>query len=136
MLLQFESAANECKPEELNEYKDSLEADINMNNICMGSYWIYSFAKQRLNESNNLYHLFVSCLPVIAGINLLTIMQEGTVKFFNETKGFGFITPSNGGNEVFVHISGLIDQIQQNDQVRYEVQNGKKGPNAVNVKVV
>jgi CspA family cold shock protein len=63
-------------------------------------------------------------------------MQEGTVKFFNETKGFGFITPSNGGNEVFVHISGLIDQIQQNDQVRYEVQNGKKGPNAVNVKVV
>ena len=79
---------------------------------------------------------FVFCLPVIAGINLLTIMQEGTVKFFNETKGFGFITPSNGGNEVFVHISGLIDQIQQNDQVRYEVQNGKKGPNAVNVKVV
>lgn len=63
-------------------------------------------------------------------------MQEGTVKFFNETKGFGFITPSNGGNEVFVHISGLIDQIQQNDQVRYDIQDGKKGPNAVNVKVV
>jgi CspA family cold shock protein len=63
-------------------------------------------------------------------------MQEGTVKFFNETKGFGFITPTNGGNEVFVHISGLIDQIQQNDQVRYEIKDGKKGPNAVNVKVV
>ncbi len=63
-------------------------------------------------------------------------MQEGTVKFFNETKGFGFITPTNGGSEVFVHISGLIDQIQQNDQVRYDIQDGKKGPNAVNVKVV
>jgi len=63
-------------------------------------------------------------------------MQEGTVKFFNESKGFGFITPTNGGNEVFVHISGLIDQIQQNDQVRYEIKEGKKGPNAVNVKVV
>lgn len=63
-------------------------------------------------------------------------MQEGTVKFFNETKGFGFITPTNGGSEVFVHISGLIDQIAQGDQVSYEIQNGKKGPSAVNVKVV
>ena len=63
-------------------------------------------------------------------------MQEGTVKFFNETKGFGFITPTNGGSEVFVHISGLIDQVQQNDQVTYDVENGKKGLNAVNVKVI
>jgi len=63
-------------------------------------------------------------------------MQEGTVKFFNETKGFGFITPANGGSEVFVHISGLIDQVQQNDQVTYDVENGKKGLNAVNVKVI
>jgi len=63
-------------------------------------------------------------------------MQEGTVKFFNETKGFGFITPSNGGSELFVHVSGLIDQIQQGDKVSFEVQNGKKGPNAVNVKVL
>ncbi|SOD13958.1 cold-shock protein [Pedobacter xixiisoli] len=63
-------------------------------------------------------------------------MQQGTVKFFNETKGFGFITPANGGSEVFVHISGLIDQVQQNDQVTYEVENGKRGLNAVNVKVV
>ena len=63
-------------------------------------------------------------------------MQQGTVKFFNETKGFGFITPTNGGSEVFVHVSGLIDQVQQNDQVTYEVENGKRGLNAVNVKVV
>jgi len=63
-------------------------------------------------------------------------MQEGTVKFFNETKGFGFITPSNGGPDVFVHVSGLIDEIRENDKIRYEVQNGQKGLNAVNVSVI
>jgi CspA family cold shock protein len=63
-------------------------------------------------------------------------MQEGTVKFFNETKGFGFITPSNGGQDIFVHVSGLKDQIRENDKVSFEVQNGKKGLNAVNVKVI
>ncbi len=80
--------------------------------------------------------LFLLCRYLAQSTFINDTMQEGTVKFFNETKGFGFITPSNGGNEVFVHISGLIDQIAQNDQVSYEVQNGKKGPNAVNVRVV
>ncbi len=63
-------------------------------------------------------------------------MQEGVVKFFNETKGFGFITPSNGGSEVFVHSSGLIDRIRENDDVSFEVAQGKKGLNAVNVKLI
>ena len=63
-------------------------------------------------------------------------MKQGTVKFFNETKGFGFITPSAGGAEVFVHASGLIDSIRENDTVEYEVEQGKKGENAVNVRVV
>jgi len=63
-------------------------------------------------------------------------MQEGTVKFFNETKGFGFIKPANGGQDIFVHVSGLIDEIRENDQVTFEIQNGKKGLNAVNVKVI
>ncbi|MCW3122244.1 MAG: cold-shock protein [Flavipsychrobacter sp.] len=63
-------------------------------------------------------------------------MQEGTVKFFNGTKGFGFITPSQGGEDIFVHVSGLIDEIRENDKVSFEVQNGKKGLNAVNVKVI
>jgi len=64
-------------------------------------------------------------------------MQEGTVKFFNETKGFGFIRPSDGGQDIFVHVTGLAGgEIRENDKVSYEVQNGKKGLNAVNVKVL
>jgi CspA family cold shock protein len=63
-------------------------------------------------------------------------MQEGVVKFFNETKGFGFITPSDGGREVFVHSSGLIDRVRENDDVSFEVAQGKKGLNAVNVKLI
>jgi CspA family cold shock protein len=62
-------------------------------------------------------------------------MQEGTVKFFNSTKGFGFISPSTGGQDIFVHVSGLLDEIRENDMVSFEVQNGQKGLNAFNVKV-
>ncbi len=62
-------------------------------------------------------------------------MQEGTVKFFNGTKGFGFITPSTGGQDIFVHVSGLLDEIRENDKVSYEVQDGQKGLNAFNVRV-
>jgi CspA family cold shock protein len=63
------------------------------------------------------------------------IMATGTVKFFNEAKGFGFITPEQGGKEVFVHVTGLQDQIREGDTVTYEVEDGKKGPSAVNVKI-
>ena len=63
-------------------------------------------------------------------------MQEGTVKFFNGTKGFGFITPAHGGQDIFGHVSGLYDEIRENDKVSFEVENGKKGLNAVNVKVI
>jgi CspA family cold shock protein len=65
-----------------------------------------------------------------------TMQKEGTVKFFNETKGFGFIIPSSGESEIFVHTSGLIDQIRENDHVQYEEEQGRKGLNAVNVKVI
>jgi len=63
-------------------------------------------------------------------------MQKGTVKFFNETKGFGFIKEEGSEQEHFVHVSGLIDEIRENDEVEFELKEGKRGMNAVNVKVV
>ena len=62
-------------------------------------------------------------------------MKNGTVKFFNETKGFGFIKVENSNEEVFVHVSGLKEEIRQNDEVIFEIQEGKKGLNAVNVRL-
>jgi len=62
--------------------------------------------------------------------------MQGTVKFFNETKGFGFITPENGGKDIFVHTTGLVDEIRENDKVEYDEEEGQKGLNATNVKVV
>lgn len=63
-------------------------------------------------------------------------MQEGTIKFFNETKGFGFITPLNGSEDIFFHFSGLTADVKENDKVVYETQDGRKGLNAVNIKLV
>jgi cold shock protein len=63
-------------------------------------------------------------------------MLQGTIKFFNETKGFGFIAPSDGSEDIFVHSSGLMDNIRQNDKVQYEVEQGKRGMNAVRVQVI
>ncbi|MFN3402559.1 MAG: cold-shock protein [Cytophagaceae bacterium] len=63
-------------------------------------------------------------------------MQTGTVKFFNNSKGFGFIKPDNSGEDIFVHTTGLIDEIRENDKVKFEVERGKKGMNAVRVEVL
>jgi cold shock protein len=63
-------------------------------------------------------------------------MKEGTVKFFNETKGFGFVKETSTNQEYFVHVSGLVDQIRENDEITFEVTQGKKGLNAVNVRLV
>ena len=62
--------------------------------------------------------------------------MQGTVKFFNEVKGFGFITPNNSNTDIFVHTSGLVDRIRENDQVEYDEEKGKKGMNAVNVTLI
>jgi cold shock protein len=62
-------------------------------------------------------------------------MQKGTVKFFNESKGFGFITDEASGEDIFVHVSGLRDDIREGDTVVFETQNGRKGINAVNVQI-
>ncbi|HEY5510108.1 MAG TPA: cold shock domain-containing protein [Prolixibacteraceae bacterium] len=61
-------------------------------------------------------------------------MSKGIVKFFNVTKGFGFVKDDESQNEYFVHVTGLIDQIKENDHVTFELQDGRKGLIAVNVK--
>ena len=61
-------------------------------------------------------------------------MNKGTVKFFNEQKGFGFIKETDTDQEYFVHISELVDEIRENDEVTFDLQEGRKGLNAVNVK--
>ena len=62
-------------------------------------------------------------------------MANGKVKFFNEAKGFGFITEDGSNQEFFVHVTGLQDQIREGDAVTFDVEQGKKGPNAVRVKL-
>jgi len=61
-------------------------------------------------------------------------MNTGTVKFFNETKGFGFIIEDETEKEHFVHVSGIIDEIKEGDKVEFELKEGRKGLNAVEVK--
>ncbi len=63
-------------------------------------------------------------------------MSKGTVKFFNESKGFGFITEEGSNQEHFVHISGLIDEVKEGDAVEFELKEGRKGLNAVSVRVI
>ncbi len=63
-------------------------------------------------------------------------MYKGVVKFFNDSKGFGFIKDEETDKEYFVHVSGLIDEIRENDEVEFELKEGRKGLNAVNVKLI
>ncbi len=62
-------------------------------------------------------------------------MKQGTIKFFNESKGFGFVIEEGTNVEYFVHVSGLEDQVREGDNVTFEVVDGRKGPNAVNVRL-
>ncbi len=63
-------------------------------------------------------------------------MSKGTVKFFNETKGFGFIVEEGANKDHFVHVSGLIDEVREGDEVEFDLKEGNRGLNAVNVKVI
>ncbi len=62
-------------------------------------------------------------------------MNKGVVKFFNDSKGFGFIQMEGESNDIFVHVSGLIDDIRDNDVVLFDIKEGRRGPNAINVKL-
>lgn len=62
-------------------------------------------------------------------------MNQGTVKFFNDSKGYGFVKDSEDGKEYFMHVTGLVDEVKENDEVTFELQEGRKGLNAVNVKL-
>ena len=63
-------------------------------------------------------------------------MSKGTVKFFNESKGFGFIVEDDTNKEYFVHVSGLIDEVREGDAVEFDLKEGRKGLNAIDVKVI
>lgn len=63
-------------------------------------------------------------------------MKQGKVKFFNNSKGFGFIVQSDTNDDIFVHESGLLDDIREGDDVQFDVERGKKGLNAVQVQLV
>lgn len=79
---------------------------------------------------------YIKYKPYLANNKINKMKKEGTVKFFNTQKGFGFISQDDTRADVFVHSTGLIDQIRENDKVEFEVEHGKKGLNAVNVKVI
>lgn len=82
----------------------------------------------RLLKTFNLHLHFIKQLFII-------FMQTGTVKFFNNSKGFGFIKDNDSNEEIFVHISGLVDEVREDDEVTFETTQGKKGLNAVNVRL-
>jgi len=69
----------------------------------------------------------------LLNINKGTSLKEGTVKFFNQTKGFGFITVKDTEEEIFVHTSNLIDRIKENDEVTFDIEEGEKGLSAIKV---
>ncbi len=68
--------------------------------------------------------------------NKVNNMREGTVKFFNNSKGYGFISPNDSDKDIFVHVNGLIDRISDNDEVKFEIEETAKGPAAINVELI
>ncbi len=87
-----------------------------------------------------LFHILgedINLISCLFKFNIYLAMSNGTVKFFNNGKGFGFITPDDGGKDVFVHVNGLNgSSITEGDKVSYDVEEGQKGLNAVNVAVI
>jgi CspA family cold shock protein len=85
-----------------------------------------------IRKNPNIVKFVCGCFVIF---KFIFIMAQGKVKFFNEQKGFGFITGKDG-KDIFVHVSGLIDEVRENDDVSYDMKEGKKGLNAVNVQLL
>ena len=103
----------------------------------MNSSIVRPFAAQQISQSTcQQYSLSCTQFITIPIQFSMSTKTTGTVKFFNVDKGFGFIKHDDTGKETFVHASGLIDKVKENDRVEFDVQAGKKGPNAVNVKLI
>lgn len=79
--------------------------------------------------------MFKKLINKLTNTNTITTMKEGTVKFFNNAKGFGFITVKDSQDEIFVHTSNLIDNIKEDDKVTFEVEKGEKGLSATQVRL-
>ena len=79
-----------------------------------------------------LYNLIFAAIKYLK----FYIMSKGVVKFFNNSKGYGFITEEGVEKDHFVHVTGLIDEVREGDEVTFDLQEGNKGLNAVNVKVI
>lgn len=86
-------------------------------------------------KSYNKYNISIKFIYFVLLTIIIYLVKEGTVKFFNESKGYGFIKDNESDNEYFVHVSELVDRIKDNDKVTYELKEGRKGLNAVNVKL-
>jgi len=87
--------------------------------------------KIKINEED-----IVISIPKQENIKQEDSVRKGTVSFFNDSKGYGFIKDMENQNSIFVHLNGLVDSIRENDKVTFEIEMGQKGPNAVNVKLV
>ena|SRR6187431_2797701 len=97
------------------------------------NWWIISRCGNKIVSFKRKAYI---CDLILIQYNLKMDKTQGTVKFFNSEKGFGFIKHDDSNKETFVHVSGLINDIKEGDRVEFDLQEGKKGMNAVNVKLI
>lgn len=103
-------------------------------NFNLSSEIAFKFDKRNKQAKQPYSHLID--LPLFFINYYFLQVKNGTVKFFNESKGFGFIVEEGSNSEHFVHVSGLIDEIKEGDKVEFELKEGRKGLNAVSVRVI